>query len=212
MLRARAEITVVPDGERKLKSGGVAEPRCYLVVTAISATPSGDGLQPRNGAVVSAWSLRARVMKTTLPDGERNPSNAVRARRPRLTRFCFGSNRPAVRTSNRRRRAPLRAVSLAIRHSNSFCAGPKPIFWSLPPTSMPGARGVSSVSQNALKAREAWPTAVRPDGSWSPSVGPSPRRCVRRVGVLRSSPSVTGVLRSGSSGRARWGAVGTVCA
>ncbi len=47
------------------------------------------------------------------------------ARHHRITRFCFGNSRPAVRISSRRGRAPLRAVSLAVRQGSFHDTGPK---------------------------------------------------------------------------------------
>ena len=53
------KMTAVPDGERN-RVRRCRRASLPLVVAAISATPYGDGLQPLNGAVVSAWSLTER--------------------------------------------------------------------------------------------------------------------------------------------------------
>ncbi len=46
------------------------------------------------------------------------------ARQHRIAWFCFGNSRPAVRVSSRRGRAPLRAVSLAVRQGSFHHTGP----------------------------------------------------------------------------------------
>ncbi len=45
-------------------------------------------------------------------------------RQHRIARFCFGNSRPAVRVSSGRGRAPLRAVSIAVRQGSFHHTGP----------------------------------------------------------------------------------------